>query len=303
MWVSDLVWFGLWVVALGGSDFIYYDLDRGVRSRDIGLLFDDWMGGDERVAVLSPHDDDALLGVGYLISALIQEGCETYVIIYCDGRGGYSTLEEKDTIVSKRRVESRNAYRRLGIEEENIIRFEYPDFSLRSYIGWLLPNNMEGTMPKTLKTLRKIKPTRMIIPNEYREHIDHEALSIIGSYDGPQVGDAVLVEWGKPHRVRSYLKYSVWGDFSPEDALVKGRKTALRGNVAVKAKPEVEGRIIRSLKEFKSQERIIDQLVEIRSERFTGDGYIEVYLKFNPRPRIDYTEYKRRISEIDRKSS
>ena len=288
------------------SLYTYYDLDGGIRSDSISLIFEGWSGDEERIAVLSPHDDDALLGAGYLLSAVIDEGCEPYILIFCDGRGGFSRIEDKEKIVATRRVESRNAYRKLGVPEENLIRFEYPDFSLKPNIGWILPCGLEGTMTKTMKTLREIKPTRLLIPNEYREHTDHEALSYIGSYDGPQVGDAVRVDLGSPYKIRSFLKYSVWGDFSPEDAMLRGRDPALRGNVLVRVKPAVEARIIEALREFRSQELIIEGLVREREKRrLNGDDgdYIEVYLKFDPRPSIDYRGYKRRILEIDKNFS
>lgn len=283
------------------KQFIYYDLARGVKSRKIDLIFEDWRRDNERVLVLSPHDDDALLGAGYLLLAVMSEGCEPHVLIFCDGRAGYSNPDEKEKIVSIRRAESVRAYRKLGIKEENIIRFDYPDLSLRSYIGCVLPTRMEGTTARTIKKLREIKPTRLLVPNEYRENTDHEALSYTGSYDGPQVGDALMVDLGEPFEIEGFLKYSVWGDFSPEDALSTGRDPTLRGNVAVKAEPEDEEKIIQALKEFRSQQRIIDQLVKKRSERIMTGGHIEVYLKFDPRPSIRYDGYKKRILEIDKK--
>ena len=53
------------------GDFRYYDLRQRTASSDLGVLFPDWKPGDERVAVFSPHDDDAALGAGYaMLSAL-----------------------------------------------------------------------------------------------------------------------------------------------------------------------------------------------------------------------------------------
>ena len=283
-------------------EFTYYDLVRDVKGDDIGLIFDGWRSGDERVAILSPHDDDALLGAGYLILAAIRAGGELYIIIYCNGCGGYSSVDLKDKIVSIRRIESLNAYLRLGVKRENIMYLNYPDFSLKPYIGWLLPNGFEGTTSKTIRLLRQIKPTRLLVPNEYREHMDHEALSYIGSYDGPQIGDPVLVDLGSPFTVKSYLKYCVWGDFSPEDALLTNRSLLLRGNVAVKVKKEIEEEVVRALEEFKSQKEIIKSIVERRRDRFLNGYYIEVYQKFNPRPGINYQPYKEKISEIDKMS-
>lgn len=280
--------------------FVYYDLLRGVKSNDISLIFDGWGDEAERIAILSPHDDDALLGAGYLILAAIEAGGEPFIIIYCDGRGGYSSVDLKERIVSIRRRESLNAYGRLGVKEENIIHLNYPDFSLRSYIGWILPNGFEGTTCKTIRLLRQIKPTRLLIPNEYKEHMDHEALSYIGSYDGPQIGDPVVVDLGSPSTIKSYLKYCVWGDFSPEDALITGRSLSLRGNVAIKVRKEIEEEVIKALKEFKSQREIIKSILEKRKDRLLNQCYIEIYQKFDPRPKINYQPYKEKISNIDK---
>ncbi len=282
------------------DDFTYYDLQMSVKSNDVGLIFNCWHGEDERVVILSPHDDDALLGAGYLILAVMKAGGEPYIVVYCDGRGGYSSVDLKDKIVSIRRCESLNAYKKLGVKEENIMHLDYPDFSLRSYVSWVLPNGLEGSTSKTIKLLRCIKPTRLLVPNEYREHMDHEALSYIGSYDGPQIGDPVLVDLGPPFKVKSYLKYCVWGDFSPEDAFLSNRDPSLRGNVAVKVKKEAEEKVIKALEEFKSQREIIKNIVKRRKDRFLNGYYIEVYQKFNPRPEIDYQPYKGKIIEIDR---
>ncbi len=54
------------------------------------MLFPDWRPGDEHVVVLSPHDDDALLGAGYLILAALANGAKVSAVIFCDGRAGYS---------------------------------------------------------------------------------------------------------------------------------------------------------------------------------------------------------------------
>jgi len=278
--------------------FVFYDLQGKVRSDSIDLLFPGWRGDDEVVAVLSPHDDDAILGAGYLILAAQSFGAEVYVLIFCDGRAGYSFPEERETIVERRRRETVEAYSVLGIPQERVVRFDRPDFSLIPYIGWLLPDGSVGVFEKHLKTLRQIKVTRMVIPNGYREHIDHEACSRIGAYDGPQVGDPVLADWGMADPVLSYLIYSVWGDFSPEDAVISGRSPGLRANRAVGAPFEVEDRVISAIKSWGSQAKIIENLVKSRAGRRMKDRVIEVYLEIDPRPPLDYTPYRRAIEDI-----
>jgi len=63
----------------------------------------------ERVAIFSPHDDDAVLGTGYLIQAVAESGGEPFVFIFCNGNGGlYSIPEDKGTIVEKRAAETKS---------------------------------------------------------------------------------------------------------------------------------------------------------------------------------------------------
>jgi len=285
------------------ENFTFYDLNRKVKSKDPNLIFEGWQPENERIAILSPHDDDALLGAGYLLLYTLAAGAQAHIVIFCNGCGGYSKPEQKGKIVEIRKTESLNAYKKLGLKEKNINRFDYPDFSLRGFIGLFLPKNGKGTTFKTIYTLRKIRPTRMIIPNEYREHLDHEAASCIGAYDGPQVGDPILVDIGEPFRIKTYIKYSIWGDFSPEDSLVNNRPASLRSNIAIVTDEEVERKIQASVMEFKSQQEIIRGLIKEREKRRVNGGYIELYLNFDPRPRLAYEPYKKAVEEIDKLSN
>jgi LmbE family N-acetylglucosaminyl deacetylase len=285
------------------QDFTYYDLRRRTHSTDIELLFPGWQGGaqggDECLAVFSPHDDDALLGAGYAILAALAAGARAYVIVFCDGRAGYSAPEERTTIVARRRQETEAAYRALGIPDGNVLRFDYPDFSVSPYLGWLLPAGGEGTIGRDIRMLRELGVTRLLLPNGYREHIDHEAVYRAGAFDGPQAGDPILADWGLAPAIRSFLVYPVWGDFSPEDALVTGSTVDLRGNRAIAAPAAVETTIGLALRGFASQERIIEGLLAARAARRVDDRTIEVYQVFDPRPKLDYAPYRQAILQID----
>jgi len=282
------------------ADFCYYDLGNNLRCSDISLLFPNWKDGDERVAIFCPHDDDGILGAGYSLLAAKANSAEVYIFIFCDGRAGYSTPEEKATIVLRRIKESTAAYESLGINRDDIIRFNYADFSVPPYIGWYLPSGGEGTFSKTIPIMRKLRITRLVIPNGYREHIDHEGVFRIAAYDGPQIGDKILAEWGDADPLRSMIQYAVWGDLSPEDALVTGRDTSLRANKVIKANFNVEQAIAEALNKFESQQKVIEMLLKARVERKHRDGMIEVYLAFDPRPSLDYTPYHRAIGVIDK---
>lgn len=278
--------------------FTYCNTDTRLVSDQIGTLFPDF-GRDEVLAVMSPHDDDAILGAGYAMLAARQAGAEVYVVIFCRGDAGYSTVEEKDTIEVVRKKETVDCYARLGIPEDHILRMDFPDFSAIGNWGWEKADGRPGDMPRILRFLRDRKVTRVMIPNHYHEHIDHLATYLMASYDVPQAGDAALVDWGTPHPVRSTLQYSVWADFDPEDALVSGRPAGLRANRILVVDEAVEEEIDRAITAYVSQEKIIEGLVATRKERLTARGtYVEPYIAFDCRPKINLKPYISWVEEM-----
>ena len=271
--------------------FTYCDTNTKTVSQDIDLLFPSF-GKDEVLVVMSPHDDDAIIGAGYAMLAAQQAGAEVYVMIFCRGDAGYSTVEEKDTIEEVRKRETDACYGRLGIPADHIIRLNYPDFSAIGHWGWEKADGKPGDMPTILRFLREQKVTRVMIPNHYHEHIDHLAAHLMASFDCPQAGDAALVDYGTPHAVRSTLEYSVWADLDPEDALVNGRPSDLRANRILVASAAVEKKIDYAIEAYVSQEKIIEGLVKARSERKTAKGdFVEVYIAFDCRPKISFKPY------------
>lgn len=280
------------------SYFRYYDLNRRIKCENIDILFPSW-GKEETLAIFSPHDDDAILGAGYAMLASLSANAEVYVFIFCDGCGGYSLPKQKDSIVRIREEESTKAYAQLGIDEDHIFRLGYHDYSVTPYLGWKLPSGVEGTLMDTLPRLREINATRLLIPNGYREHIDHTAVSQVGVYDGPQVGDPVLADLGEANPIKSYVEYAVWGDFSPWDSLMNARKTVLRGNRVIAAGDNIEEKIRNSIRQFKSQKDIIRDLIAYRDARRFQNNYIEIYLDLDPRPTLDYKPYKNYLKQIE----
>lgn len=280
------------------ADYVYVDLQQQQVGRSIDTLFPGWRSGDERLLVLSPHDDDALLGAGYAMQACRDHGADLYVCILCDGRAGYSREEERDGIVQVRMAESRAAYASVGVDGQHLVHLGLPDFSLRNHVGLLLAGGEPGAMRAVVELLRRARITRLMIPNGYREHSDHQAAFDIGRYDGVQAGDPVAVDWGLPYAIRSTLQYSVWGDFCPEDALVQGRDPAIRANRALVVQQAVEDGIARALAGWHSQQAIIAGLLEARRSRDCGLGLMELYIALETRPALDYAPYARLIRSI-----
>ncbi len=275
------------------NEFSFYDLNRK-QTLAVRDYFQDW---DEKevVVVLSPHDDDCILGAGYAMLATAAAGAQVHVIIFNDGSAGYSDPSHAKTIVATRKEETRRALKILGIPPEHIRRLEIPDFSGINYLGWQGPGRSKGeyVFEPVLKYLRSVRCTRLFLPNGYREHQDHCAASITGIFDGVQAGDPVLVDWGAPTAIKTYAMYSVWGTFSPLEEQTARRRV-------IGAKKDAEGVIRQALQEWKTQQQIIAGLFQQREGRWVVEKgqYIEVYLEIDPRPKLDFEPYKKEVAGI-----
>jgi LmbE family N-acetylglucosaminyl deacetylase len=281
------------------KNFLYYDLRKNKYSDNIDLIFPDWEQGKERIAFIGAHDDDVLIGAGYAMTAALERGAEVYLVIFCNGEAGYSYPEQKDDIVNVRRVETENAYTFLGVKKENIIRFDYPDFSLVQFIGNKLQNGDSGIFLKVVDFIRNNGITRVFFPNGHREHTDHTAAYTISMFDIIQAGDPVCADRGKLQKVKSYLQYSIWADFSLEDVFLSGEEDpSIRANRAVSCNKSIEERIQSAIGKYVSQSQIIHTVVETRSKRLTSRGYVELYIDMDPRPMLDFAPYIKRIEKI-----
>lgn len=279
--------------------YSYVNTNTRAVSADLNAIFPGWEGEKERLMVYSPHDDDAILGAGYAMRAAIEDGAEVHLCIVCSGNAGYSTPEERDTIVEKRRAETIACYEAFGIPADRIIFLGYSDFSAIQYLGWNIAPDRQGHFRRMITELRSRKITRILVPNHYHEHIDHLAASLMAAYDAPQSGDAFGVDWAEPYPVRSVAQYSVWADLDPEDALVAGREASLRANIVMVVDPTVEHTVHQGIRAYASQGEIISDLVAQRRARCLPDGrFIEVYLRFDPRPKLNFEPYKRLLEEL-----
>jgi LmbE family N-acetylglucosaminyl deacetylase len=269
----------------------YIDFAKLRKRGQINLIFPGWKE-DERVAFFSPHDDDAMLGAGYLILATVRSGGVPEVVIFCRGDAGYSTAAEKKGISQRRKKEAVRAYRTLGVREENIHFLDIPDFSLMSYLD-RRPAWGKGIFDKIISILRKGRISRVVFSSGYLEHWDHTAVYEAGIYISSQAQDPILVDLGRPHPMRTYLAYSVWGDFEPAPP---GQST--RAELGILAADKDEHCVIEAIKSFSSQARIIKDIVAHRQKRQTEGGYLELYKSIKTRQPIDYVHYFYLLTKI-----
>lgn len=255
------------------------------RSRNIELFFPDWKKG-EKVAFLSPHDDDVILGAAYLLMATLEQGGNPLVFIFCSGDAGYSSEEDKDSIVRKRRKETQKAYGSLGIQEENIFYSDIPDFSLSLYVNRNLPRG-KGLFEEQVKHFREEQVSRVVFSSGFYEHWDHTAVYHMGIYTSPQAGDPILADLGVPYEPRSYYVYSVWGDFDP----AKSEEDAIRADKGILVDQNSENLVREAVQAFSSQKKIFKTIVDYREKRKSDSGYLELYKTVQVRKPIDFSAY------------
>ncbi len=263
----------------------FVDFRRLQRSSKIDLIFPGWKEG-ESVAFLSPHDDDVLLGAGYLLLATAENKGNPLLVIFCSGDAGYSSIREKKSIAQRRKAEASQAYGILGLKKKNIFYFNISDFCLMPHITRKFSGS-RGIFDEQLKLFRKEKVSRIVFSSGYFEHWDHTAVFLMGIYTSPQAGDPVLADIGAPSRVRSYYIYSVWADFEPK----KSESDKIRAAKGILADEEVEERIRKAIKSFSSQRKIFKDIVAHREKRKSGNSYLELYQEAKVRAQTDFEPY------------
>ncbi len=267
------------------------------RSQSIDLFFPGWEKG-EKVAFLSPHDDDVLLGASYLLMATLEQGGVPLIFIFCSGDAGYSSEEDKESIVGKRKKETKKAYGNLGIQEENIFCSDIPDFSLSPYINRNLPKG-RGLFEEQIKHFRQEKVSRVIFSSGFYEHWDHTAVYHMGIYTSPQAGDPILADLGTPHEPKSYYVYSIWGDFEP----TKSEENPIRADKGILVDEDSENLVRRAVQEFSSQKKIFETVVDYREKRKSESGYLELYKTIHVREQIDFRAYFELLSACKREET
>jgi hypothetical protein len=261
------------------------------RGPDIELIFPGWKKG-ETVAFLSPHDDDVLLGAGYLLKAVLDQGGIPMVYIFCAGDAGYSTIEEKAVISGIRRQEAEDAYGALGIPLENLMLWKVPDFSLMPQVNRKYADQ-SGLFDEQVSLFRAQGVSRVVCASGYYEHWDHTAVFYMGLYTSPQAGDPILADLGVPQPVKTCLIYSVWGDFDP----ALGISPAVRADKAVLADFETEESLREAVQRFVSQRPIFQSIVAHRDKRKSDQGFLELYQDVRIRPQTDFAPYFERLDK------
>ena len=187
-----------------------------------------WQGEKECFLMVSPHDDDAVLGAGLLIQMAKRENVPVHILIVTDGSMGYCSAKEKNTIAEIRRNESFECYQMLGVPKENIIWLGFPDCRLSNYRGRspagqgdpVSLNGFVGLQNSFTYYLRKIKPTQCFLPTHNDLHPDHHIIYEEFLISLFHAAGNIWPELGKPLDKVPYVHtYAVYCDFATPPTL------------------------------------------------------------------------------------
>lgn len=172
-----------------------------------------------KVLVLSPHNDDEVLGPGELISKSLKNGAEVKIVFITNGDGfknaiqlDYLNLHPKPSDYIKfgytRQQESINALKKLGVPENNIIFLGYPDGGIAylwnahwdkdtPYTSNFTQTNKspytnsytkgtsytgESLLSDMIKIIGEYKPDYIVMPHPNDRHPDHWAVNAFEKY-------------------------------------------------------------------------------------------------------------------------
>ena len=119
----------------GKNEFVRLEGNNRIQGSSLGDIFKDWNKDQECFLFVSPHDDDVILGSGITMQLALEQKIPVYILVVTDGRMGYCSLDQKDTISEVRKKETYDCYMALGIPRENIIWLGMPDCMLSLYQG------------------------------------------------------------------------------------------------------------------------------------------------------------------------
>ncbi|MEO6436685.1 MAG: PIG-L family deacetylase [Tepidisphaeraceae bacterium] len=167
--------------------FQFTRLEAGKKQRTTSLEQAIGMQGDrEAWLFVSPHDDDLVIGAGLWMQAAVAAGVDVQVLIVTDGRMGYCSLEQRDSIAQIRRAETYESFQLLGVGEKQIAWCGYPDGGLYELQGRRKSRASDEVQPiegyvglsnALTFQLRRTRPARVFVPTIADLHPDHQIVN------------------------------------------------------------------------------------------------------------------------------
>ncbi len=123
--------------------------------------------------VVSPHDDDLVLGLGLTIAAAAAQGIEVHVAVVTDGSMGYVELHEQATLAETRARELEASVRVLGVDPARVHQLGFHDGSLGAAQGCRPPGEPAALGQRLVQILRAVRPSSVFVCTPRDLHPDH----------------------------------------------------------------------------------------------------------------------------------
>ena len=159
------------------------------------------------VLVISPHDDDGIVGCGGFVASLPEP---PVVVITSDGRLGYHSLAERELFTERREREAQTAYGRVGVPPDRIRFLRYPDMSARNYQNWETLDGRPGAYQELFRLVRTVRPSTVFLPSDLDFHPDHKVMAEAGLVACVQARETLMPELGPPVAIAHIYAYQVW---------------------------------------------------------------------------------------------
>jgi LmbE family N-acetylglucosaminyl deacetylase len=249
------------VVAGGASGAFYFRLHHLYDDQTTaGMPLIPQPRADQRILVLSPHCDDETLGAGELIADARRSGAEVRIAFLTNGDGfrvaasrtlGEVKVEPADFVrfAEVRQQEALRAARELGVPDNDVLFFGYPDRGLKpmwetnwdeqhlyrsAYTGHVrspyaysytphAPYCGASLVADLSRAMREFKPTDILVTHPADDHPDH---GIAAAYvqaalrECERTGEA----WARSAHLRYYIVHR--GDWPLPQGLYPSRPLA-----------------------------------------------------------------------------
>ena len=203
---------------------------------------------------VSPHDDDLVIGAGLWIQAAVREGIDVRVLVVTDGRMGYCTLQQRDSIAEIRQRETYESFEILGVGREQIAWVGYPDGGLHTLQGRRKARPDDEVKPiegyvglsnAFTYHLRRTRASRVFVPTFSDLHPDHQIVNNEVMICLFHAAGAIWPELGKPlAEVPKVYELAIYSDFpEPPQLEIHGDaatfETKLQGIAAYRSQLQI----------------------------------------------------------------